>query len=91
MRHFYHNNQTRFKDLCAACGRDLRIEREKQKKQNMESNIRPEPRTENANLRAVHNIPELLISSNVAENVAQDEINRKRFRYRITYNMTNII
>lgn len=64
------------KDLCAACGRDLRIERQKQKQKNLVSNIRPEPRAENANLRAVHNIPELLISSNVAENVAQDEINR---------------
>ena len=86
---YTNDNQPRFKDLCAACGRDLRIEREKQKKKNLESNIRPEPRAENANLRAVHNIPELLISSNVAENVAQDEINRKRYNFiRMTHTCT---
>lgn len=59
------------KDLCAACGKDLRIEREKKEK-NGQSRVREE----NANVQAIHNIPELLISSTVAEDVAQDEINR---------------
>jgi len=64
------------KDLCAACGTDLRKENKKKEK-----NSRNEPKEKNkskyssgksnANVQAIHNIPELLISSNVAEKVAQ--------------------
>ena len=60
------------KDLCAACGTDLRKEKSDKEKCNLKQmNKSKWSNGKNANVQAIHNIPELLISSNVAEKVAQ--------------------
>ena len=63
------------KDLCAACGVDLRKEGTKKVKEHQDDS-KWAHKNAAANLQAVHNIPELLISSNEADKVAQDEIRR---------------
>ena len=54
------------KDLCAACGTDLRLSGQKKIKMSQDDS-KWAHKNAAANLQAVHNIPELLISSNEAD------------------------
>ena len=60
------------KDLCAACGTDLRLSGQKKVKINQDDS-KWAHKNAAANLQAVHNIPELLISSNEADKGTVDE------------------
>ena len=61
------------KDLCAACGADLRKLAEKSAENRGQKNVKP---MGSANVQAVHNLPELRISEKEAERSAQEEIRR---------------
>ena len=61
------------KDLCAACGADLRKLAEKSAENKGQKNVKP---MGSANVQAVHNLPELRISEKEAERSAQEEIRR---------------
>lgn len=65
------------KDMCAACGGDLRkiaAEEDETNGQGPQKTLADMPAT--ANVQAVHNLPELRISENEAQRAAQEEIQR---------------